>query len=48
LCIFKAEDAQYADSEEVEVNPKVGSVDFYAKKKRKIEEVEEVNDETEV
>ena len=43
LCIFKAEDAKYADTEEVEV--KVGSVDFYAKKKRK---VEEVSNETEV
>ena len=46
LCIFKAEDAKYADSEEVEASPKVGSVDFYEKKKRKIDEVD--TDETKI
>ena len=46
LCIFKAEDAKYADTEEVEV--KVGSVDFYAKKKCKLEETNEEDNETEV
>lgn len=48
ICVFRAEDAKYADSDEVEVYPKVGSVDFYAKKKRKLEEVEEVNQSEEV
>ena len=44
LCIFKAEDAKYADKDDFEALPKVGSVDFYEKKKRKIEEVNNLSD----
>lgn len=37
LCIFRAEDAKYAESE---INTKIGSVDFYEKKKEMEEEGE--------